>query len=383
MTTFDKHLGRIANAISVDIDTSNYLQNDFGLIRIYLLDIIRNDPIFGPILVDSIKPASNFNCSLTFNFSRYMPLGAETTKYPAFITLGQRGRCKVNGMQDMPFFGNGIRITGGIITSVVRGIIAQGLDLSGYFVRGHMGDIYELELVDDSKSVEYNATRDYNSEWQTNYIMLDATTEGITFKIRLRVLLKFCSNEEPMDFMPYPTHRLKMVWLAAADVRYFEYFSLCAPLSERELAASPANLIALRLLILLLANNKVTHLKKNHLESISYELIYSKSQKKASSFNETVGVIITILQRVMLYLEKGVFPYYWNVKRNFLSCFRNGISEKMYIQSRVRNLLQQIHDMRRNEKISYEDVESFLGVQINSQIYNVDNFGIYRSFTHS
>lgn len=227
---------------------------------------------------------------MLLDLSHFITLCAIKTKYPSFIRLVQRGRNRVDGTEELPFFSNGDNIAGGVITNIVKRLLEKGLDFSGYFVRGHLGDIYELDLNDEN--LDNKSSDGMDGEWQNNYIMLKASSEEITLNIRLRVLIKFCSNESPNDLWPHPTHNLKMVWLAAADARFMEYFSLCAPLSERELASSPNNLIAMRLLLSLMADSKIYAIKKNHLESITYELIYTKPPKGTQKPKETVLDII-------------------------------------------------------------------------------------------
>ncbi|XP_054740933.1 uncharacterized protein LOC129246267 [Anastrepha obliqua] len=378
MAMFDKHLRNITNAISVEVETRSYLEKDFELIRIYLMSMLQNDSIIGPVLIENSNyQASNFNCSIVLDFSRFMPLGVVQTPYPSFIKIAQRGRNRIIGIHDLPFLGNGGNIAGGNVTHMVKCLIAQGLDFSGYFVRGHMGDIYELELMDETKNLNYSYI-DCDNEWQNNYIILNATTEEITMKIRFRVLLKICASNKPA--MPHPTHYLKKIWLAAADVQYMEYFSLCAPSTERELASSPSYLLAMRLLVSLIKRSKLHTLKKSHVESISYESIYSKEKAGSDKSKETViDVLIAILQRMIEYLGKNRFPYYWNTNENLVLLLKN-YANRLYTCNRLTKLLEHIREMRQNQEVSYEEIELFFGVQVNSHLYNVDDFGIYRSF---
>ncbi|XP_017472076.1 PREDICTED: uncharacterized protein LOC108363277 [Rhagoletis zephyria] len=357
---FDSHFQNIANAISVE-KSSSVLVKDFELIRVYLMEILRNDPIIGPLLVSLRYKASAFDYSIILDFSKFMPLGVIRTKYPSFIKIAQRGRCSVFGTQDLPFFSNGEYVAGGIVTNIVKGLIAQGLDLGGYFVRGHMGDIYELELIEETINLDYRVNLGCNNEWQSNYISLSASTEGITIKIRFRVLLKFCAPDKPNDLTPYPMHNLKLVWLASADVRYLDYFSLCAPMSESQLAASPKHLMAMRLLYSLIEHNKLHTLRKTHVESICYEIIYTKIQKR---FGKRVATaLLEIVHNSFTIVDKTA----------------NG---KIVVQMAVfrQEILDQIRSMRQNDEISYEEVACLFGVQLNTDVYNVDDFGIYRHF---
>ncbi|XP_036332355.1 uncharacterized protein LOC118743702 [Rhagoletis pomonella] len=378
-SAFDSHFQNIANAISVE-KSSSVLVKDFELIRVYLMEILRNDPIIGPLLVSLRYKASAFDCSIILDFSKFMPLGVIRTKYPSFIKIAQRGRCSVSGTQDLPFFSNGEYVAGGIVTNIVKGLIAQGLDLGGYFVRGHMGDIYELELIEETINLDYRVNLDYNNEWQSNYILISASTEGITLKIRFRVLLKFCAPDKPNDLTPYPMHNLKLVWLASADVRYLEYFSLCAPMSEYQLAASPKHLMAMRLLYSLIEHNKLYTLRKTHVESICYEIIYTKIQKRPQQSKDTeIDIIIAIIRRIIEYFDKNRYPFYWNTKEDLLLLIKTHAA-KMFTRNRLREILDQIRSMRQNDEISYEEVACLFGVQLNTDVYNVDDFGIYRHF---
>ncbi|XP_004522550.1 uncharacterized protein LOC101451621 isoform X1 [Ceratitis capitata] len=378
--TFDKHLENIVKAISVEDKMRDYLLKDFKIIRVYLIDLLKDDPIIGPMIIETLYPASNFNCSVTLDLSRYTKLGVEKTHYPSFLKLTHRGRGLLNGMQDLPIFRNGENIAGGIITNIVKNLIDQGLNICGYFVRGHMGDIYELELNPETKHIEHSYAA-YDGEWQDNYIIVKAISEERIMNIRLRVLLKFCHNETPNDILPHPTHNLKMVWLLAADVRYSEYFSLCAPLTERELASSLNNLMAMRLLFALVACNKMQTIKKNHLESVTYEIMYTKSPKGPAKTRKesVVDNIIWSLRRMIYFFDTSRFPFFWNIKENLLALIRNQGS-RLYTRSLLHILLDQIYNMRRDAEVAYEEVESFFGLHSNSHIYNVDDFGIYRAF---
>ncbi|XP_018788613.1 PREDICTED: uncharacterized protein LOC108968804 [Bactrocera latifrons] len=380
MTTADKHIQNLAKTLLVEEETRSYIEKDFEIIRAYVIDILLKDPIIGKMLINTKYPASNFNCSLVLDLSHLITLGAIKTKYPSFIRLVQRGRNRVDGTEKLPFFSNGENIAGGVITNIVKGLLKQGLDLSGYFVRGHLGDIYELDFNYENKTLKNQSVDGRDGEWQNNYIMLKACSQEITLNIRLRVLIKFCSNDSPNDLWPHPTHNLKMVWLAAADVRYMEYFSLCAPLSERELASSPNNLIALRLLQSLMVGCKIYAIKKNHLESITYELIYTKAPKITHKSKESVlDILIASLRRILYYLDKNRFPYYWDTKENLLFLTRNR-DRLSYTHRCLRTLLTNVSSMRGNTVVTYEEVESFFGVETNAYVYNVDDFGVYRHF---
>lgn len=382
MATADKHLERIAKTLLVEEETRSYLEKDFEIIRSYVIDILKKDPIIGKMFTNTKYSASSFNCSVLLDLSQFITLGAIKTKYPSFIRLIQRGRNRVDGMQKLPFFSSGDNIAGGIITNIVKGLLEQGLNFSGCFVRGHMGDIYELDLYNETKNLNNNNNYDgRDGEWQNNYIMLRASSGEMTLNIRLRVLIKFCSNDSPNDLLPQPTHNLKMIWLAAADCRYMEYFTLCAPLTERELAASPNNVIAMRLLCSLLAANKIYAIRKNHLESITYELIYARAAKGANKPMENVlDIIIACLRRLVYYFDQKRFPYYWDTKENLLSLIRNQ-THILYTQTRLRVLLTNMSNMRRKHEVTYEEVESFFGVHTNADVCNVDDFGVYRYFS--
>lgn len=56
MTTADKHLGNMAKTLLVEEETRSYLQKEFEIIRAYVIDILKKDPIIGKLLINTKYP---------------------------------------------------------------------------------------------------------------------------------------------------------------------------------------------------------------------------------------------------------------------------------------------------------------------------------------
>lgn len=75
MTTADKHMQNLAKALLVEEETRSYLEKDFEIIRAYVIDILKKDPIIGKMLINTKYPGKylqilniflpiiTFNCS--------------------------------------------------------------------------------------------------------------------------------------------------------------------------------------------------------------------------------------------------------------------------------------------------------------------------------
>ncbi|XP_065369028.1 uncharacterized protein LOC135961457 [Calliphora vicina] len=346
----------------------NKLIRDYVIIYDYLMDILEKDEIVAKFLVRKKQQTSSINADILLDLTNLF--NTRSYVHEPFLCLTLEGRDnKLFEHILHPFCNKKRSIVSRYITKRIWMALNQGLTYIGAFVRGYQGDIYELSL----------SSRNYSD----CYVRINAYNDDVSLNICLRILIKYLQNPNSEHYLakPYPVHELNREWLALVPRRSCSMFEVCLPKLENEIKQLCFKLVMiLRLFRFLFEKHKQLYrLDTGFLESIVYsEYMYNirGGTKDSQGYDYFFKNVQT---RINDALKNKKYPYFWNERLNLIKYFDNNCLVTTLLHD-FNIIFKQFNNMKKKDSLKYEEFFEFFDFKMEPFSYEVDQFGIFKSY---
>ncbi|KAI8118158.1 hypothetical protein FF38_02644 [Lucilia cuprina] len=345
----------------------NKLYRDYIIIYDYLMDLLQKDDVIGKFLVRRKQQASNINADILLDLTKLF--NARSYVHEPFLCLTLEGCDNKQFINILhPFCNRNLSIVSRNITKNIWLALQRGLSRMGTFVRGFQGDIYELSI----------SSKNYND----NYIIINAYNEDISLNINLRILIKFTNHlNNERKSQPYPKHELNKEWFALVPRRESFTYEVCFPQLELELKHKCSKLVLiLRLLRFLFEKHKqLSRLDVGFVEAIIYSE-YLENVRGLKNFKQDYMFYFKgALTRIFNAFETKKSPYFWNERFNLVKYFDN-ICLVSTLLRHLNIMFTNFNSIKKNESLTYEEFFEFFDFKMDPFSYEVDQFGIFKSY---